>query len=226
MAGEIDYSRRSFLPQKAAITGNMEGLNPDLVARLNKLQGEWGQPLNVISGYRDPNRNAAVGGARGSQHIQGNAVDLDTGSYGHDDRLKLIGLATKHGFGGLGVYNNNLHFDVGPRRAWGPDYSSGSVPGWAQTAVNTHVGGSDVPMPEQRPTAFPQGSPDQRMPPRTVPTFDDQGQSPRMALGMQQATPRQPNAFQSAGATWTNWTDRPGEVAWKNGDMQQLWNMG
>jgi hypothetical protein len=34
-----------------------------------------GGPLVVLSGYRDPEHNAAIGGAPGSQHVKGTAVD-------------------------------------------------------------------------------------------------------------------------------------------------------
>ena len=49
----------------------------DLVANvLDKLRGEWGGPIIVTSGYRCKELNAAVGGARNSQHLKGQAADI------------------------------------------------------------------------------------------------------------------------------------------------------
>ena len=49
----------------------------DLVANvLDKLRSEWGRPIIVTSGYRCKELNAAVGGARYSQHLKGQAADI------------------------------------------------------------------------------------------------------------------------------------------------------
>jgi hypothetical protein len=116
----------------------------------------WGQPLNVISSYRDPEKNAAVGGAKGSQHLHGNAFDVDVAGLSHEDRLALIEMAKSTGFGGIGVYDNSLHFDIGPERAWGPSYSRDSLPEWAAGAVGAPVGALSQPQTgqQQDPAAY------------------------------------------------------------------------
>ena len=43
---------------------------------LDKLRDEWGRPIIVTSGYRCKELNAAVGGARNSQHLKGQAADI------------------------------------------------------------------------------------------------------------------------------------------------------
>lgn len=49
----------------------------DLVTNvLDKLRDEWGRPIIVTSGYRCKELNAAVGGARNSQHLKGQAADI------------------------------------------------------------------------------------------------------------------------------------------------------
>ena len=49
----------------------------DLVANvLDRLRSEWGRPIIVTSGYRCKELNAAVGGARNSQHLKGQAADI------------------------------------------------------------------------------------------------------------------------------------------------------
>jgi hypothetical protein len=112
------------------------GVNPKAFAALKGLEGAWGQPLDVISDYRDPKHNAAVGGAKGSQHTHGNAFDVSVKDMPIEQRQKLIQEGKAAGFTGVGVYDNSLHFDIGPERAWGPSYHKESIPEWAQGAVS------------------------------------------------------------------------------------------
>lgn len=44
---------------------------------LNPLREEYGSPIWVHSGYRCPQLNTAVGGASTSQHLKGEAADID-----------------------------------------------------------------------------------------------------------------------------------------------------
>lgn len=99
------------------------------------LNSAYGKSLNVNSAYRDPSHNAKVGGAKNSQHTHGNAFDIDVRGMSEQDRQTLARLALDSGFRGLGVYENSMHFDVGPARAWGPTYSKDSAPDWALAMV-------------------------------------------------------------------------------------------
>lgn len=47
---------------------------------LDKVREMWGKPIGVNSGYRSPDLNRAVGGARNSQHLRGEAADITTGT--------------------------------------------------------------------------------------------------------------------------------------------------
>lgn len=47
---------------------------------LDPLREIYGRPIKVNSGYRSPIVNAAVGGAKNSDHIYGMAADITTGS--------------------------------------------------------------------------------------------------------------------------------------------------
>lgn len=50
---------------------------------LEQVRSELGnRPILISSGYRSPALNAAVGGAQGSQHLLGQAVDFTCPSYG------------------------------------------------------------------------------------------------------------------------------------------------
>ena len=138
------------LPQASspsAATEGHGGASTSAQAALDALQAGWGgAPINVISGYRDPAQNDAVGGAKGSQHLHGNAFDIDTTGWTPEQKIALADEARRSGFTGFGFYDNNLHFDVGPARAWGPSYHQDSIPSWAQdwTQRNVYANGGRI----------------------------------------------------------------------------------
>jgi zinc D-Ala-D-Ala carboxypeptidase len=52
-------------------------LSRDLVLGLEEYRDLVGGPVAIVSGYRDPAHNKAIGGRPNSQHLYGNAADLD-----------------------------------------------------------------------------------------------------------------------------------------------------
>lgn len=66
---------------------------------LEPLRQLYGLPLRVNSGYRSPALNAAVGGAKNSQHVRGEAADITAGSP-EKNRL-LLGLCLAYADGTL-----------------------------------------------------------------------------------------------------------------------------
>lgn len=106
-----------------------ENMSPEALASWDRLVQKYGN-LNVTSAYRSPEHNHRVGGAKGSQHLHGNAFDISTAGMSQDQVNALIADAQASGFGGIGVYDGSLHFDVGPERAWGSDYTRNSLPEW------------------------------------------------------------------------------------------------
>jgi hypothetical protein len=115
---------------------NLANMSPQALSAWDRLKASWGGPLSLNSAYRDPQTNARVGGAKKSQHMHGNAFDVSTAGMTPEDRARLIQTAQASGFTGYGGYNNSLHFDVGPSRTWGPDYSSTSTPEWLLAALD------------------------------------------------------------------------------------------
>lgn len=123
-------------------------MSPSALAAWDSLVQKYGD-LKVNSAYRSPEHNKRVGGAKHSQHTHGNAFDVDVSGVSRAERLALIEQARASGFKGIGVYDNALHFDVGPDRAWGSDYTRNSLPEWAGGAVSSPVVASGpVPAPQ------------------------------------------------------------------------------
>src|SRR6185312_6386314 len=53
-----------------------------LVTVLEKLRAALGgAPITIVSGYRSPSHNTAVGGAKQSQHMEGRAADIQVSGY-------------------------------------------------------------------------------------------------------------------------------------------------
>ncbi len=69
-------------PAKAV--SRMETLVGKLLDPIREL---WGKPLRVTSGYRCKKLNKAVGGAKNSQHLRGEAADITTGNRADNRRL-------------------------------------------------------------------------------------------------------------------------------------------
>ena len=119
------------------------GMSEAALAAWSGLTDAWGQPLTVTSAYRDPKRNEEVGGANNSQHMHGNAYDVDTSNLSYEERLALADAAWNAGFRGIGFYDNSMHFDVADPRAWGPSYSRDSIPEWALPWATERYGYAD-----------------------------------------------------------------------------------
>lgn len=72
--------------------------------------------FKINSGYRSPQYNSSIGGAKNSMHIQGRAFDIQLGSIGNIKNF--IRLAVKNGFTGFGLYGSFIHIDTGRGRVW------------------------------------------------------------------------------------------------------------
>lgn len=54
------------------------GLMPKIVtiSLLNHIRHDYGHPINITSGARCEAYNASIGGAKFSEHVKGNAIDM------------------------------------------------------------------------------------------------------------------------------------------------------
>lgn len=109
--------------------------------------------VRITSGHRSAEQNAAAGGASGSQHLHGNALDLDTKNLSDEDKAKVLAAAIANGARGIGIYpSGNIHIDTRATPAfWGPNGYRGSpiesFPAWAQPHLRQlqQSGGAEPP---------------------------------------------------------------------------------
>lgn len=94
-------------------------LQPFAVSMLQQFRTDLNVPLvcngnaNKYRGFRSPQENEKIGGARLSRHIQGIAFDLTPRGMELEDFFKA---AVQFGFGGVGYYphKNFVHVDCRP----------------------------------------------------------------------------------------------------------------
>lgn len=125
-------------------------LNQDLSNRVKTSFAALGiDKVKITSGFRSAVDNKRVGGAEKSQHMHGNAMDIDVSGYSTAERVQLIRTLSANGITGLGIGANIIHADIGGRRAWGyaGPAGGGAVPKWAQAAIADHLANkSTVPV--------------------------------------------------------------------------------
>lgn len=120
---KVEWPSEFFTPAEIACRhSGMVMLTPDSLAALRKLDAlrrAMGHPLNCTSGYRSPEHNAAVGGAKNSFHMKGVAFDI---SMANVDPHQFEAAARAAGFTGIGIYppqkptgaRNFIHVDTRP----------------------------------------------------------------------------------------------------------------
>ena len=93
-----------------------------LANNLQVLRDEVKKPIKITSGYRSPEHNAKVGGAKSSKHITGQAADLKIEGYTPKQVAALIEkliAAGKMEEGGIGTYSTWTHYDHrGSKARW------------------------------------------------------------------------------------------------------------
>jgi uncharacterized protein YcbK (DUF882 family) len=76
-----------------------------------------GKSVTILSGYRDPKYNSAIGGAKYSQHMFGRAADIKVAGVGAAKVQIAVRKLYKAGaikIGGLGSYLTFTHVDIRP----------------------------------------------------------------------------------------------------------------
>lgn len=95
-------------------TGHVYAPPPALVAVLERIRALSGKPLRIVSGHRCCQSNVAVGGAKQSRHIAGDAADIPPGraTAAQAEAAGAVGIGVRDGWA--------VHVDVrpGPPARW------------------------------------------------------------------------------------------------------------
>nr|DAV98298.1 MAG TPA: peptidase [Caudoviricetes sp.] len=98
-------------------------IDQTLVVLLQAIREHFGKPVTITSGYRTAAHNAAVGGAKSSQHLLGRAADIQVQD---TDPLAVAAYAESlmPGWGGVGRYpvkagrtKGWVHVDTRPNKS-------------------------------------------------------------------------------------------------------------
>ncbi len=93
-----------------------------LAKNLQVLRDALGKSISITSGYRSPQHNKKIGGAKDSQHVKGMAADIKvSGMTPKEVALVIEGLIEQGKIkqGGIGIYPSWVHYDIrGTKSRW------------------------------------------------------------------------------------------------------------
>jgi len=97
----------------------MTGTNAKVLEIAERVAFDMGRQLTVTSAFRTPELNRRCGGASGSKHLQGLAMDIRTMEMTNDEKVEFVRLCATYGALAFGFYNRFIHFDIHSKRNWG-----------------------------------------------------------------------------------------------------------
>jgi hypothetical protein len=112
-----NFSPNEFIPAADRETipqGARDSLRAIAVNVLQPARNELRLPIRISSGYRNPQRNAAIGGAPASQHMTGQAVDFQPVPATRENFKKLWDILIKNGKYDQIIWENALAFSETP----------------------------------------------------------------------------------------------------------------
>lgn len=95
---------RYFKPEE------VDGLDAELVSKLDTARHVAGIPFIITSGKRTPEENERAMGVDGSAHVKGLAVDIRC--FDSEGRYKMVSGLLQAGFKRIGIYNLHCHADI------------------------------------------------------------------------------------------------------------------
>lgn len=95
----------------------------ELANNLQVLRDHLGVPVTITgSGYRTPEHNKKVGGAKNSQHLTASGADITARDYSPKELAAEIEKLIAEGKmtqGGIGIYKGFVHYDIrGTKARW------------------------------------------------------------------------------------------------------------
>ena len=97
----------------------MTGTNAKVLEIAERVAFDMGRQLTVTSAFRTPELNRRCGGAAGSKHLLGLAMDIRTMEMTNDEKVEFVRLCATYGALAFGFYNRFIHFDIFGKRNWG-----------------------------------------------------------------------------------------------------------
>lgn len=114
-----EFASKDGAPFPPDIVKNIEVL----AQQLQILRDELNLPIVINSGYRSPQHNLKIGGAKDSFHVRGMAVDIVVKGMTPQQLYNKIEQLIKKGKmieGGIGLYSSWVHYDYrGKKIRWG-----------------------------------------------------------------------------------------------------------
>lgn len=134
---------------------DIDGLSEPAQRMLQGIQQAGVVPiLSLSSGRRSQEGNRKAGGAKGSQHLHGNAVDISLVGMTDDEKAAVLEAAIANGARGVGIYKSGRSLHVDTRETptlWGSGdgdaYAGHGVdkaPAWAQPVLTKLMAGEPV----------------------------------------------------------------------------------
>jgi len=108
----------SNMPTEAHIT-NFKLLAENV---FEPIRNHFGKPIHISSGYRSAALNKAIGGAAGSQHCQGEAIDIDMDGHAGGVTNKMV----------FDYIKENLNFD---QLIW--EFGTDANPDWVHVSYES-----------------------------------------------------------------------------------------
>lgn len=108
---KAEFDSKDNAPMPLDVMQNVQKLAEQLQVLIDYL----GKPIKITSGYRSPNHNARIGGAKHSYHVKGMAADIQVKDIQPKEVKKLIVHLMNEGKiikGGCKAYTSWLHYDI------------------------------------------------------------------------------------------------------------------
>jgi uncharacterized protein YcbK (DUF882 family) len=113
-----EFNCKSGAPMPLSVRNNVQRL----AANLQVLRDELKVPITITSGYSSEAHNKAIGGAKNSRHVIGDAADFKAHGIAPSAVAAIIERLISEGKmeqGGLKAYSSWVHFDVrGVKARW------------------------------------------------------------------------------------------------------------
>jgi uncharacterized protein YcbK (DUF882 family) len=108
---EIEFQSKDGLEMPEELKPNLV----ELAGQLQILRDYLEEPVRILSGYRSPEHNKAIGGAKLSQHVLVKAADITVKSKSPKQLKKIVEKLISDGklkFKGIGLYAGFIHVDT------------------------------------------------------------------------------------------------------------------